>query len=63
MRFSRLVVALLLVSALASPGCGGGSDAAKHYNAGAKLGEQSRWEEAIQDYDEAIRLDPKLAQA
>jgi len=39
------------------------SEAEEHFNAGADLHRQGRFEEAITDYDEAIRLDPQLALA
>ena len=55
-----LLIAALVVGAM---GCGGLSEAEKHYNAGVELQEQGRLEEAIGEYDEAIRLDPQLALA
>lgn len=47
--------------ALVLSGCGGLSEAEEHYNAGVELQEQGRLEEAIAEYDEAIRLDPQDA--
>ena len=45
-------------------GCGLGlSEAEEHFNAGVELQERGKWEEAIAEYDEAIRLDPKFADA
>ena len=53
------VVVLLLLMAVA--GC---SDAVTdHNNTGIKLSDDGRWEEAIAEYDEAIRLDLQFALA
>ncbi len=43
--------------------CGGLSEAEQRYIAGAEHQEAGRLAEAIEDYDEAIRLDPQLALA
>ena len=48
---------LALVLALVLAGCVGGlSEAEKHYNAGVKLQNEGRQEDAIAEYDEAVRL-------
>ena len=61
---SILYLLIFLASALLLSACGGGSsEAAKHYNSGEQLQLQGSLEEAITEYDEAIRLDPKLAVA
>ena len=39
------------------------SEAEERYANGVALGEQARWEEAISEFDEAIRLDPRYARA
>ena len=62
-RLSVCVVALLAVLALALSGCGGLTEAEEHFKAGVKLQEQGRFEEAIAEYDEAIRLNPQNGQA
>ena len=56
------LVMLSLFPALGLLGCGL-SEAEKHYNAGAELQEQGRLEEAIAEYDQAIRLDPQYVLA
>ena len=55
------VVLLLFISALILPIIGCASESQSHYNAGAELSEQGRWEEAIAEYNKAIDLDPNLA--
>ena len=68
----RLAIVLVITVGLALmlSACGGGdeaeeaadgglSEAEKHYNAGVDLQEQGRLEEAIAEYDEAIRLNPQ----
>jgi tetratricopeptide (TPR) repeat protein len=55
------VVLLLFTSALILPIYGCASESESHYNAGVKLHEQGRWEEAIAEYNKAIELDPNLA--
>ena len=58
------VVALISgVSIFLSPSREGLSDAQLHFNAGVQLQQQERFEGAISEYDQAIRLDPKLAEA
>lgn len=55
------VVVLLLLLTVALAGC---SDAAiDHKNAGIKLSNDGRWEQAIAEYNEALRLDPQHARA
>ncbi|MFQ5874948.1 MAG: tetratricopeptide repeat protein, partial [Dehalococcoidia bacterium] len=62
------VVPLILVMLLLA-GCGGSvlEDIAEqgmiHNNAGVDLAEEGKYQEAIAEYDEAIRLIPGLAQA
>ena len=48
---------------LALAGSDQAGDAARHSEAGAELQAQGRTEEAIAEYDEAIRLDPTFAEA
>ena len=64
MRRFLSALAVTMGLALALTACGDGlSEADDHYNSGAALQEQGRPEEAIAEYDEAIRLDPQLAKA
>ena len=63
MKASILVVMLPALLVLVLSACGGLTEAQQHSIAGVKLVEQEKWNEAIAEYDEAIRLDPKLAQA
>ena len=63
MKRSIVAAFLLLALTVALAGCGGLSDAEKHYNDGLELYEEGRLEEAIAKYDEAIRLDPQYAKA
>ena len=55
------ITLLALINFVVLPACGGLSEAEQHYNAGVELQEQGRLEEAIAEYDEAIRLDPQDA--
>ena len=55
------VVLLLFTTSLILPICGCVSELESHYNAGAELSEQGRWEEAIAEYNKAIEIDPNLA--
>ena len=59
------VLAVLIFVALAAglSGCGGGSEARRHYEAGVQLRFEGRWTEAIAEFDHSIRLDPELVQA
>ncbi len=50
---------LILVLVLPTVGCL--SDAARHYNTGVELQGEGRLEEALAEYNEAIRLDSKLS--
>ena len=59
--FSSLM--LLLVPILMLSGCGGLNKAEEQYNAGVDLHKQSRLNEAIAEYSQAISLDPTLAKA
>ena len=56
-------VALLALLAALGIGCAGGSKAEEHFIAGAQLQELGRFEEAIAQYDEAIRLNLEQAEA
>lgn len=56
---SRWTVAATLATLLLAA-CGGASEAEKYFDAGVELQGQGRLEEAIVQYDEAIRLDPQL---
>ncbi len=62
MKVPILAMVLLLVLAPLL-GCGSLSKAEKHFNTGGELYDQGRLEEAIAEYDEAIRLDPQLTLA
>lgn len=59
------VLAVLMFVSLAAglSGCGGGSEARRHYEAGVELRFEGRWGEAIAEFDQSIRLDPQLVQA
>ena len=59
-----LLVLLLLVAGILA-GCGGSTKgtAEWHLDQGNNFAKQGRLQEAIADYDEAIRLDPQLALA
>ena len=63
MKASILAVTLLSAVALVFLGCGGLSEAQKRFEAGLELQEQGQLEGAVQEYNEAIRLDPELADA
>jgi tetratricopeptide (TPR) repeat protein len=54
------VFALVLLAAMA---CGGLGEAGKRNEAGAALAAEGSWQQAIAEYDEAIRLKPDLAEA
>ena len=58
-----LVVVLLTANVLI--GCAGASkeSAEFHYNKGKDLVEQRNCNEAVQEFDEAIRLNPEYAEA
>ena len=57
----KIPVVVLLLLTIALAGCS--NAAIGHYNAGVQLSDDGRWEEAMAEYDEAIRLDPQLALA
>lgn len=59
----RFALALCVLLAISSVNCGQQVSPEQHLNAGAQLQEQRRLEEAIAEYDEAIRLDPWLDEA
>ena len=56
-----LLIFLMAVLILLTSGCS--NEAERHYNTGVELQEQGRLEEAIVEYNEAISLDPELAEA
>ena len=57
------LVPILPALVLVLSACGKVNEAEQHNNTGVKLASQSRWNVAISEHDEAIRLDPKLAPA
>lgn len=61
MRTCVFLVVLVLVLTLGLLACGSIGEAEEHFSAGVQLQNQDRWEEAIAEYDEAIRLDPQNA--
>ena len=63
MKLLIIDIVLFGIITLMLSGCGGLSETQRHYNAGVELGEQGRFEEAIAEYDEVIRIDPQLASA
>ena len=63
MRTHVLLVVLVLVLTFGLLACGSQREAEEHFSAGVQLQNQERWEEAIAEYDEAIRLDPQNADA
>ncbi len=62
-RAMRLAAVLLSIMTVVLFGIGCSSEAEKHYNLGRDLGEKARFQDAIIEFDEAIRLDPKHARA
>ena len=54
---------VLTLLSLAVAGCGGLSEAERHSNAGAELAERELLEEAIVEFNEAVRLDPQFTVA
>ena len=54
----RLIIALAMLT-----GCGGLTTAEERYNEAVALQQEGRVKDAVQAYDEAIRLDPQLAVA
>ena len=59
-----LLIFVVLVGAIIIA-CGNATEdtAEWHFNQGNKLAEQGRYEQAIEDYDQAIRLNPEDADA
>jgi len=53
----------LLISTLILSACGGVTEAERYYNTGVAFQEQGRHQDAIAQYDEAIRLDQNYAWA
>lgn len=62
-KFSLLLLAFLLSGILI--GCGGASTgtAQSYYEQGLKLNDESRYQEAIAQFDKAIELNPEYAEA
>lgn len=65
-----IAVGMLLILALVSSACGGVttrvenvSEAEQHHNVGVGLALKEQWNEAIAEFDEALRLDPNYAVA
>ena len=58
-RVIRSPLALMLVLAVLA--CSGLNESEEHYNAGVDLQQQGRLEDAIAEYDQAIRLNPRAA--
>lgn len=52
---------VLLVAALTIVACGGNSDAESHLNQGKAHLEDGSYEQAVDEFDAAIRLDPEYA--
>ena len=63
MRVRLLVSALAHTLILAALACSGLSESGEHYNAGVALQQQGRLEDAVAEYDQAIRLSPQFADA
>jgi len=61
MTASIISMVLLATIPLLLVGCGPSAEA--HYDAGVKLQDQGHTEQAIKEFDEAIRIDPKLSDA
>ena len=62
--FTKRVVTVLSVAlVMVLSGCGNAGEAEKHYQAGLRLQEQGRLDEAIAEYDQAITLNPESAEA
>jgi tetratricopeptide (TPR) repeat protein len=53
---------LLLALALVAAACGGGQ-AREHYDKGVEFGNAGLWEQALDELNKAIVLDPKLTEA
>ena len=59
-----LLSAIALIVSSTLVGCGPSQDNAEfHNNQGVNLSEQGRYNEAVQEFDEAIRLNPEFAEA
>ena len=56
-------MALLAIVAVALVGCGGSGEAEEHFDAGVRLQQDGKLQEAITEYDEAVRLDPEFSLA
>lgn len=65
MKAKKLVIFLLVVTLSSTFACCGGgvSEAEQHYNAGVDLYDQGRFSEAIVEFNEAIELEPEMAEA
>ena len=65
MRATSVICSAVLFTSLflVAVGCGGSGDAGKHFDAAAELEEKGRLEEAIAEYDEAVRISPQYVVA
>lgn len=61
---SAIVAAILVTGlALAAVACSGSSPATEHYNRAVELQDGEKWEDAIAELDQAIKLDPEFSVA
>ena len=58
-----LAISMTLLLALFLAGCGGPTSAKEYNSSGVKLFERGQAEEALAEYNEALRLDPNFAVA
>ena len=63
MAMRMFAIALLAVVTVALVGCGNSGGAEEHLDAGLNLQQEGKLQEAIAEYDEAVRLDPEFALA
>ena len=61
MTYPSVVLAWVLSDDSAWVSCGSVTEAERHHDIGVELRERGRFEDAIAEYNEAIRLDPSLA--
>ena len=57
------ILALLAVITAALVGCGESGEAEEHFDTGVGLQQEGKLQEAIAEFDEAVRLDPEFALA